>query len=100
MRLLAIAFFIEWSHVLESEVAYGHIYARDGFECQSPLCTRRDVTPHHLVFRSHGGGDERGHRLREGGQPGMRPSRYRRPKRPPTLPHVAFPAAARRGSGS
>ncbi len=24
----------------------------------SPVCNRRDVTPHHLVFRSAGGGDE------------------------------------------
>ena len=31
---------------------------RDVFRCASLVCTRRDVTPHHLVFRSHGGGDE------------------------------------------
>jgi hypothetical protein len=24
----------------------------------SPVCSRRDATPHHFVFRSHGGGDD------------------------------------------
>jgi hypothetical protein len=38
-----------------SEVAYAHIYERDRHRCQSPCCGRRDVTPHHLRFRSHGG---------------------------------------------
>jgi hypothetical protein len=37
---------------------YSDVYRRDVFRCTSPVCTRRDVTPHHLVFRSHGGGDE------------------------------------------
>jgi hypothetical protein len=37
---------------------YFRIYRRDAFRCASPVCLRRDVTPHHLVFRSHGGGDE------------------------------------------
>jgi hypothetical protein len=40
-----------------SEVEYAHIYERDRHRCQSPCCTRRDVTPHHLRFRSHGGDD-------------------------------------------
>lgn len=58
IRLVCAAFAVEWSHVLRNDVAYANIYARDGFECRSPLCTRRDVTPHHLRFRSQGGGDE------------------------------------------
>jgi hypothetical protein len=37
---------------------YFGVYRRDGFRCSSPVCTRRDVTPHHLVFRAHGGGDD------------------------------------------
>jgi hypothetical protein len=37
---------------------YFSVYRRDAFRCTSPVCTRRDVTPHHLQFRSHGGGDE------------------------------------------
>jgi hypothetical protein len=40
-----------------AEVAYAHIYERDRHRCQSPCCGRRDVTPHHLQFRSHGGDD-------------------------------------------
>jgi hypothetical protein len=38
--------------------AYFRIYRRDAFRCTSPVCTRREVTPHHLQFRSRGGGDE------------------------------------------
>jgi hypothetical protein len=38
--------------------AYGDIYLRDRFRCQSPVCHRRNCTPHHIVFRSHGGGEE------------------------------------------
>ncbi len=35
--------------------AYGDIYLRDRFRCQSPTCRRRHCTPHHIIFRSHGG---------------------------------------------
>lgn len=38
--------------------AYGDIYLRDRYRCQSPVCRRRHVTPHHIVFRSRGGGEE------------------------------------------
>ncbi len=34
------------------------VYVRDRHRCSSPLCSRRDVTPHHLRFQSHGGGHE------------------------------------------
>jgi len=27
--------------------------------CASPVCSNRDLTPHHLKFRGHGGGEER-----------------------------------------
>jgi hypothetical protein len=47
-----------WHHLLGTQVAYGHIYIRDRFRCTSPVCNRRDVTPHHLVFRSAGGSDD------------------------------------------
>ena len=40
-----------------AECAYAHIYQRDHYRCQSPCCGRRNVTPHHLRFRSHGGDD-------------------------------------------
>jgi hypothetical protein len=41
-----------------AEPEYFGVYRRDVFRCSSPVCTRRDITPHHLVFRSHGGGDD------------------------------------------
>ena len=34
------------------------IYRRDRHRCTSPVCARHDVTPHHLEFQAHGGGDE------------------------------------------
>ncbi len=55
---LLCSFWQSWMHWDGREVAYQHIYQRDRFECTSPVCTRRDVTPHHLLFRSRGGGDE------------------------------------------
>jgi len=33
--------------------------ARDRWRCQNPRCTSRHVTPHHIVFRSAGGGEDR-----------------------------------------
>jgi hypothetical protein len=58
MRFLCSTFHVVWGHVIDPKVKYGHIYARDGFVCRSPLCSRRDVTPHHLLFRSGGGGED------------------------------------------
>jgi hypothetical protein len=46
-----------WRHLLNTNVAYGPIYIRDRYRCSSPVCNRRDVTPHHLQFRSAGGTD-------------------------------------------
>ena len=34
------------------------VFTRDRHRCSSPVCRRTDITPHHLVFRAHGGGDE------------------------------------------
>ena len=48
-----------WRGAHAGNVAYQDVYLRDRFRCASPTCSRRDVTPHHVVFRSHGGGDER-----------------------------------------
>jgi hypothetical protein len=58
LAFLCVGFYRAWEHTYESDVAYAEIYARDGWECASPTCTRRDVTPHHIRFRSQGGGDE------------------------------------------
>jgi hypothetical protein len=58
LRFLCVSFWRTWERSFEVEGAYVDVYWRDGWECASPTCTRRDVTPHHLKFRSHGGGDE------------------------------------------
>ena len=42
-----------------ARVAYQDVYERERFRCASPVCSNRDLTPHHLVFRSRGGGDAR-----------------------------------------
>lgn len=57
LRFLSLCLIETWQSSFGSKVAYSHIYARDGFECSSPVCSRRDVTPHHLRFRSRGGDD-------------------------------------------
>jgi hypothetical protein len=58
LRFLCLSLWRGWQHLLGASVAYGGIYLRDGYRCRSPVCSRRDVTPHHLHFRSKGGGDE------------------------------------------
>jgi hypothetical protein len=58
LRFLCLSLWSAWRHLLGASVAYGGIYLRDGYRCRSPVCSRRDVTPHHLRFRSQGGGDE------------------------------------------
>jgi hypothetical protein len=53
----ACELFIDTWRPSRAEGAYVHIHQRDHYRCQSPCCGRRDVTPHHLQFRSHGGDD-------------------------------------------
>jgi hypothetical protein len=53
----ACELFIDTWRPRRAEVDYAHIYERDRYRCQSPCCGRRDVTPHHLRFRSYGGDD-------------------------------------------
>jgi hypothetical protein len=58
LRFLCLSVWHAWGHLLGGPVAYGHIYIRDRFRCTSPVCNRRDVTPHHIKFRSAGGSDD------------------------------------------
>jgi hypothetical protein len=58
LRGLCEHFLAVWSPVVSSNRKYEHIYERDGYTCTSPVCERHDVTPHHLRFRSQGGGEE------------------------------------------
>jgi HNH endonuclease len=57
LRFLCLSIWGAWRHLLGTDVAYGEIYIRDRFRCTSPVCSRRDVTPHHIQFRSAGGSD-------------------------------------------
>jgi hypothetical protein len=57
-RLLCDTFWEAWRHLGERSEKYAHIYARDRYTCSSPVCSRHDVTPHHVRFRSHGGSDD------------------------------------------
>jgi hypothetical protein len=56
-RYLCLSFIGVLQQKPASDVAYASIYARDLYRCTSPVCSRRDLTPHHLVFRSAGGDD-------------------------------------------
>jgi hypothetical protein len=58
LKFLCLSVWSAWRHLLGTSVAYGRIYIRDRYRCSSPVCNRRDVTPHHLQFRSAGGSDE------------------------------------------
>lgn len=58
LRFVCLSLWRAWRHMLGPDVAYGQVYIRDRYRCSSPVCNRRDVTPHHLQFRSAGGSDE------------------------------------------
>jgi len=49
-----------WAGAMGGAVAYAQVYQRDRWRCASPICRSRNVTPHHIVFRSHGGGEAMG----------------------------------------
>ncbi len=57
LSFLCLSMWQAWRHLLGPDVAYGQIYIRDRHRCTSPVCSRKDVTPHHLRFRSAGGSD-------------------------------------------
>jgi len=57
VKFLCLAFWQAWCHLVGVNVAWGQVYLRDRCRCSSPVCSRRDVTPHHLQFRSAGGSD-------------------------------------------
>lgn len=57
LGFLCLSVWDSWHSGLGKDVAYGGIYARDRYRCSSPVCTRGDITPHHLRFRSQGGDD-------------------------------------------
>ncbi len=59
IRHLCDTFWDAWGHYeTRQHGQFGRVYQRDCFRCQSPVCERRDVGPHHLRFRSHGGTDD------------------------------------------
>ncbi len=58
VRLLCDTFWETWRHLSQRSEKYAHIYARDRYTCSSPVCSRHDVTPHHVRFRSQGGSDD------------------------------------------
>jgi len=53
------AFWSVWLRRDPERVAYQDVYERARLRCESPVCSNRDLTPHHLKFRGHGGGGER-----------------------------------------
>jgi hypothetical protein len=57
MEFACLVLWAGWCHMLDRKVAYAHIYARDRHRCSCPVCTQRNVTPHHVRFRSRGGDD-------------------------------------------
>ncbi len=59
VAFLVRATIASWRGSQPAEVAYGDVYLRDRWRCASPVCTSRNVTPHHILFRAHGGGEER-----------------------------------------
>ena len=63
LRFLCLSFWQGWCHLPGARVAYRDIYIRDRYRCTSPVCNRRDVTPHHIQFRSAGGSNDAANRV-------------------------------------
>ncbi|TNF24120.1 MAG: HNH endonuclease [Deltaproteobacteria bacterium] len=59
LDFLIRTFWHVWLRRDPDRVAYQDVYERERHRCASPVCDNRDLTPHHLRFRSRGGGDER-----------------------------------------
>jgi hypothetical protein len=57
LHFLCSSLIDSWNHARASRHPYASVYARDRHRCTSPVCSRRDLTPHHLRFRSAGGND-------------------------------------------
>lgn len=57
-ELLCFLFWDAWKHLCARDEAYARVYARDRYTCSSPVCSRHDVTPHHVRFRALGGSDD------------------------------------------
>lgn len=57
IRFLCLSLWGAWGHVVCVDTPYRSVYVRDRWRCMSPVCNRRDVTPHHILFRSRGGSD-------------------------------------------
>jgi hypothetical protein len=55
---LCLAVWDAWAPIAGEVInRWDYIYRRDRYRCASPVCTRRELTAHHLRFRSHGGSD-------------------------------------------
>jgi hypothetical protein len=57
VRQLCLTFWQTWAQHLGTSDKWEPIYARERYECSNPVCPRKNVTLHHLLFRAHGGTD-------------------------------------------
>lgn len=59
VAFMCVCLWSSWLPWLEAKDSrWKDIFRRDRNRCSNPVCDRSDVTPHHLQFRAHGGGDE------------------------------------------
>lgn len=59
VAFMCFSFWRAWLPFFENHNAkWKDLHLRDLHRCTSPVCDRSDVTPHHLRFQAHGGGDE------------------------------------------
>ena len=60
VAFMCFCFWKSWLPCFEhaEDERWSEVYARDRYRCANPVCDRTDITPHHLRFRGHGGGDD------------------------------------------
>ncbi|MFW5920477.1 MAG: HNH endonuclease [Polyangiales bacterium] len=58
VQYMCLSYWKTWLPEFGKNMKWGEVFARDLFRCASPVCSERNLTGHHIRFRSAGGGDE------------------------------------------
>jgi len=58
VQYMCLSFWKTWLPHFGKDMKWGEVYARDLFRCASPVCSSRNVTPHHTRYKSAGGSDD------------------------------------------
>ncbi|MFW5920983.1 MAG: HNH endonuclease [Polyangiales bacterium] len=58
LQWACLTFWQTWAPSLPTKLKWGNVYRRDRYRCISPVCDSRNITPHHMKYKSAGGTDD------------------------------------------